>query len=225
MLKMIHDLDEMLYPTYPDAVNIMCNAGAIAAVQDCGLRRSVAEARAMIDRAIAERPDWMSYLVENGVDEDHLHAAYHKRLDHKLIAPYPSLSKHFSELGDHASHVMLTHSAGEWAARTVEHLALRPWFPDERILSWEKYRALKGTSTKGFEMAAQLLQADPRDITFADDSLKNLKTAKSMGMTTVWTSHGKPLPAGQAPYVDHMVGSIEIFMQQQIALMRKGMKP
>jgi FMN phosphatase YigB (HAD superfamily) len=225
MMKMIHDLDEMLYPTYPDAVNIMCNTAAISAVQDCGLRESVAAARALIDRAIAEKPDWMDYLVERGVDADQLHAAYHRRLDHKLITPYPSLSKYFAELGAQASHVMLTHSADEWAKRTLDHLSLRPWFPDERILAWEKYKALKGQSTKGFEMAANILQAEPRDIVFSDDSLRNLKTAKDMGMTTVWTSHGRPLPAEQAHYVDHVVGNIEIFMQQQIALMRKGMKP
>lgn len=222
MLKMIHDLDEFLYPTYPDAGNIMGDAAAIAAVEDCGLAISVAEARALIDRSYNEHHDWRDLLVsDHKADPDHLHAAYHKRLDHKLIVPYPQLSKSFSDLSGHASHVILTHSAAEWASRTVDHLSLRPWFPDERILAWEKYKALKSFSTKGFEMAARLLDADPREVTFGDDSLRNLKTAKDMGMTTIWASHGKPLPAGQAHYVDHIVGNIDIFMQQQVALIGK----
>jgi len=221
MLKIIHDLDDMLYPSFPDAENIKNSAAAVAAIQDCGLKADFAAAHDMIVRSLEERHDWMAALIEKGIDPDQLHAAYHRRLDHTVITPYPNLSKHFSTLGEEASHVLLTHSDADWSGRVIDHIGLRPWFPDDRILGWEKYKALKGTSTKGFEMAANILQADHRDIMFADDSLRNLKTAKSMGMTTVWTSHGKPLPAGHAQYVDYMVGNIEIFMQQQIALMRR----
>lgn len=225
MLRMIHDLDDFLYPAFPDAMNIMGNAAAAAAVEDCGLKVSVAYARLLIDRAIKNNFDWMTYLEQEGVDLDQLHDAYHKRLDQKLIKPYASLSKYFAELGSQASHVMLTHSNADWAGRAVDHIGLRPWFPENRILTWEKYKASKASSVKGFEMAANMLEADPREITFGDDNLRNLKTAKEMGMTTVWASHGRPLPAGQKQYVDHMVGNVEIFLQQQIAVTRKGMKP
>ncbi len=224
MLKMIHDLDEMLYPLYPDGVDIMCHAGAVAAVEDCGLPVTVAEARAMIDRALAERQvDWMFYLLERGSTSDQLHAAYHKRLDHTLIQPYPSLSKYFAALGDQATHVMLTHSAHEWAVRTVEHIHLRPWFPDDRILAWEKYKAHKSASTKGFEMALEKLGAARADqAVFADDSATNLVIAKKMGITTVWVSHARSLPAEQAAHVDQVVENIEIFMEQQVALLGKA---
>jgi len=223
MLNMIHDLDEMLYPAYPGAHDIMGNAGAAAAIEDCGVALAFAAARALIDRSYAERIDWRDLLVEeHGVDADHLHAAYHKRLDHRLITPYPNLSQYFEALGAQASHVMLTHSAAEWAVRTVDHISLRPWFPDERILSWEKYKAHKGVSTRGFEMALEKLGGvDPRDAVFGDDSLRNLATAKAMGLTTVWTSHGQALPPGHSRTVDHVVENIEIFMKQQVSQMTR----
>ncbi len=222
MLNMIHDLDEMLYPTIPDAVNILGDAGAAAAIQDCDVKAPFAVVRALIDRSYDERHDWRELLVEQfGVDPEYLHAAYHKRLDHKIITPYPNLSQHFAALGNQASHVVLTHSSEEWATRTIEHIQLRPWFPDDRILAWEKYRASKGISTHGFELALQTLGGvDPRDAVFGDDSLRNLVTAKKMGLTTVWTSHGRSLPPEHIRHVDHVVENIEIFMQQQIALMK-----
>ena len=221
MLNMIHDLDEMLYPAYPGAHDIMGDAAANAAVEDCGVAVTFAQARVLIDKSFAERNDWRDLLVEaHGIDADLLHAAYHKRLDHRLITPYPNLSQCFAALGARASHVILTHSAAEWAMRTVDHLSLRPWFPDERILSWEKYKAHKGVSTRGFEMALETLGGvDPRAAVFADDGLRNLATAKAMGLTTVWTSHGKTLPQGHARDVDHVVENIEVFMRQQVALL------
>jgi putative hydrolase of the HAD superfamily len=213
----------MLYPLYPDGVDIMCQAGAMAAVEDCGLPVTVAEARAMINRALAESQlDWMVYLLEYGSTSDQLHAAYHKRLDHTLIQPYPSLSKYFMALGDQAAHVMLTHSAHEWAVRTIEHIQLRPWFPDERILAWEQYKAHKSHSTKGFEMALEKLGVTRADqVVFADDSAVNLVIAKKMGITTVWVSHARALPAEQSVHVDHVVKNIEVFMKQQVALLGK----
>lgn len=222
MLKMIHDLDNMLYPDYPDAYNIMNDAGALAAVHDCQLRITVAQARAMIDEAIATRPGWLDILVENGLDTDQFMAAYHQRLDHKVITPYPTLTQKFNELNGHADHVVLTHSNADWAGRAIDHIALRPWLPEERVLSWEHYKEWKSSSTKGFEMAAQLLQADPKDIVFADDSLRNLKIAKSMGMTTVWTSHGRVMPAEHARNVDHAVENIEVFLGQQVECFKKA---
>ncbi len=221
MLKMIHDLDNMLYPDYPDAFNIMNDAGAAAAVHDCQLKISVAEARAMIDKAISTRPGWLDILIENGLDADQFMVAYHKRLDHKVITPYPTLTQKFNELNGHADHVVLTHSNADWAGRAIDHIALRPWLPEHRVLSWEKYKEWKSAGTRGFEMAAHLLQADPKDIVFADDSLRNLKTAKSMGMTTVWTSHGRALPAENAQYVDHNVETIEVFLGQQVDRFKK----
>lgn len=221
MLKMIHDLDNMLYPDYPDAFNIMNDAGALTAVHDCQLKISVAEARKMIDDAIATRPGWLDILIENGLDAEQFMDAYHKRLDHKVIQPYPTLSQTFNALNGHADHVVLTHSNADWAGRAIDHIALRPWLPEDRVLSWEKYKEWKSVSTRGFEMAAQLLQADHKDIVFADDSLRNLKTAKSMGMTTVWTSHGRPMPAAHASSVDHVVENIDVFLQQQVQRFKK----
>lgn len=222
MLKMIHDLDEMLYPTYPDAVNIMWNVGAQAAIEKCGLKTSFETARDMIDLAIQEKRNWMAYLVEYGVDPDQFHCEYHANLDHRLIQPYPKLSRYFAALGGHASHVMLTHSAAEWASRTVEHIGLRSWFPEDRILAWEKYKELKSASTKGFEMALEKLDAArPDEAVFADDSIANLVIPSKMGITTVWVSHNRPLPAGMEPHVDHVVESIEVFMKEQVNMLRK----
>lgn len=226
MLKMIHDLDNMLYPDYADAFNIMNDAGALTAVHDCQLKISVAQARLMIDDAIKNRPGWLDILIENGLDADHFMDAYHKRLDHRVITPYPTLTQKFNALNGYADHVVLTHSNADWAGRTIDHIKLRPWLPPERVLSWEHYKEWKSSSIKGFEMAAQLLQADPKDIVFADDSLHNLKTAKSMGMTTVWTSHGRMMPPEHAQNADHVVENIEIFLGQQVDRFKKAaLKP
>ena len=216
MLKMIHDLDNMLYPDFPDAPRIMNNAGAMAAVHDCKLNISVAEAGHLIERALKECPGWLDLLVEKGLDVEAFMGFYHRRLDHTLITPYPDLVSHFNALSGKADHVVLTHSNGEWARRALDHIGLGDHLPDERVLSWEKYKEWKSLSARGFEKAAALLQAEPREIIFSDDSVRNLKTAKAMGITTVWVSHGRSLPAGEAAHVDHCVDNIGVFLRQQI---------
>lgn len=224
MLKMIHDLDNMLYPEYPGAVDDMNMAGALAAVHDCHMKISVAEAKSLIEKAVKECPGWLDLLVQRGLDVEKFMGPYHERLDHLLIQPYPQLTEQFNSLAGQADHVVLTHSNGEWAHRTIKHIGLHQHLPEARVLSWEKYKAWKSVSTTGFEKAAALLQAEPREIIFSDDSVRNLKTAKDMGMTTVWVSHGRNVPAGAAAHIDHCVENITVFLEERIEAL-KGALP
>lgn len=186
MLRLISDLDNFLYPgsTYFDKK--MYEAAADTVIIDFGIAVGKYHVFDMINRGMADHNEWMRYLVEAGVEPDRFHDLYHKRLDHRTLQRYPALADTFQTLGSHASHVLLTHGSVDWALRTLDHLGLRQWYPDERILGWEKYKAHKHSSRKGFEMALALLEVEPPEAHFGDDNIGNLVTAK----TWAWKPFG-----------------------------------
>lgn len=217
----IHDLDDNLQ-RFHQGIGISFNQAATrAAIEDCGLNLPSAEVEDLIQRGYHERHDFTALLVEqHGVDWDKLHYSYNMRVDRALIKPFPHLPDRLTALGTDSVHSMLTHSHICWAKDAVGINRIEPWFPEDRLLTLEVYRETKNLGTRGFDMALERM-GNPKpgqdEIFFTDDALVNLVTAKKMGLTTVWSSHGRPLPPEFAQYVDHVVGDICIFLQQQAA--------
>lgn len=217
----IYDLDDNLQRFRLETAQSFNKAAVRAAIDDCGLSLPEDEVEALIIEGHEKHHDFTILLVErHGIDWDKLHLSYNRRVDRQIIKPATALPGLLRAMGNQAQHCLLTHSHFEWASDCVDIHGIKPWFPANRIVSLEMYKdEPKHKGPKGFHLALDRLGApDLKDTFFSDDTLANLVTAKKMGLTTVWTSHGRPLPAGQSQYVDHMVGSIEIFMQQQIAL-------
>lgn len=216
----IHDLDDNLQRFKPHAEAAMNEACARAAVEDCGVGLGLQDALDLIRESMALRATPFQLLIErHGVDWDSLHLAYNQRVDRGIVNPIPQLPACLAALGSTAAHCILTHSHMLWASDCVDLNNIRPWFPDQRIVTLEMYKEEpKHVGTKGFELALSRLGGpDPKDTVFTDDTPANLVTAKKMGMQTVWSSHGRTLPAAFIAYVDHVAHDACEFLQTQIA--------
>lgn len=221
----IHDLDDNLHHFHQGMGASFNHAATRAAIEDCGVTLSPAEVEELIQRGHAERNDFTSLLVEqHGVDWDTLHHGYNIRVDRAVIKPLPHLPNCLTALGTDSVHSMLTHSHLCWATDAVAISRIEPWFPEDRIVTLEVYRQPKNIGPRGFHIALERM-GNPKpgqdQIIFTDDTLPNLVTAKKMGMQTMWSSHGRSLPAEFASYVDFVSDDICAFLQQQAAPARR----
>lgn len=216
MLYFIHDLDDNLQKFHPNAADVMNMAAAAAAIEDCGLNLTAAEVKDLIEQSIRAGKTYFDVLVDDhGADWLALHQGYNMRVDRAIVKPIPHLPSCMAQFNGHAQHVILTHSHMVWASDCVDINNIRPWFPDDRIIALEMYKEEpKHRGFKGFELALQAIGSpDPKDVIFTDDTAANHVMAKKMGMQTVWSSHGRTLPAAFASAVDHVVDDVTVFMQ------------
>ncbi len=111
----------------------------------------------------------------------------------------PAVRSAIGQAGD--VRAIFTNSPTSYARRVTKVLGIADLFAGCVGLDWFP-RTLK-PDPRAFE-AAEVLAADPRDITLVDDSLLNLIVARGRGWKTVWFS-----PSGEtSPEADHSVRSL-----------------
>ncbi len=74
----------------------------------------------------------------------------------------------------------------------------------DAVYSIENTRYLGKPSMAGFRMLLRKHHLDPARCALVDDMLENLRTAKRLGLATVWVSHEKK----SVPYVDLRISSV-----------------
>jgi len=74
----------------------------------------------------------------------------------------------------------------------------------DAVYSIENTRYLGKPSVAGFRMLLRKHHLDPRRCALVDDMLENLRTAKRLGMATVWVSREKK----SVPYIDLRISSV-----------------
>lgn len=81
-------------------------------------------------------------------------------------------------------------------------IGLARWF--EAVYTIEDARFRGKPAAHGFHLLLRKHDIDPHRCAFLDDSLENLRTAKRLGMSTVWVSRERR----RVSYVDLRVGSV-----------------
>lgn len=76
------------------------------------------------------------------------------------------------------------------------------WF--DAVYTIESTRFQPKPAMQGFHVLLRAHDLDPHRCAFVDDVLENLRTAKRLGMSTVWVSRG----TRRAPFVDQRVASV-----------------
>lgn len=95
-----------------------------------------------------------------------------------------------------------------WAHRVLKHLGLDDIFSDEWIIAKEDYDfQSKCESFLPFEMGLARLGADKQQSIVVEDTVKNLKIAKDMGLKTAVFHHGKP-PVPSPDYIDYSYDNV-----------------
>ena len=203
----VWDLDNTLY-RFNQLFEDACNHIAGRVVRNLGLDMDDEEAKALATKSFNTTGYSMRvFLEEYGLCRDAMHIEFHKHLDEKILERSLALVELF-ERSD-LQHLIVTHGSRSWAERVLDHIELRPFFPDERILGLEDYDfRKKDESTFVFEKAMEMLNCQAHEMLMAEDTVRNLHHPHAMGMTTVLVHHGR-IPKDELPHVHHMVHSAE----------------
>jgi len=101
-----------------------------------------------------------------------------------------------------AEFLRATHQLPELADMVVRTLGVARYF--DAVYSIENTRYLGKPSVAGFRMLLRKHHLAPARCALVDDMLENLRTAKRLGMATVWVSPERR----SVPYVDLRIGSV-----------------
>ncbi len=204
----VWDLDNTLYK-FSDDYLAACNWASAKAFLECGVPLSLEQAYDASWESFRKYHMSGTMLIERyNLDRAQYFKGYHENLDEKAIEHVFALEDHFKK--SPYVHAILSHGSHEWAARALKRIGLQSFFKDEHILGFEEYAFRhKSQHPDGLDMILQRLAMPAAQICFVEDSAKNLKIAKDMGMTTVFVSHSLPVP--DENYIDHIIETPEAF--------------
>lgn len=98
--------------------------------------------------------------------------------------------------------ILYSNAPRHYVDEVVRTLGVARYF--DAVYSIENTRYLGKPSLPGFRMLLRKHHLDPARCALVDDMLENLRTAKRLGMATVWVSREKK----NVPYVDLRISSV-----------------
>ena len=98
--------------------------------------------------------------------------------------------------------IIYSNAPRHYVDEVVRTLGVARYF--DAVYSIESTRYLGKPSVAGFRMLLRKHHLDPRRCALVDDMLENLRTAKRLGLATVWVSSEKK----SVPYVDLRISSV-----------------
>lgn len=189
-LGILWDLDNTLYrldDTIEQAVNLAVAKAAI----NLGADVPVEEAMSLAHQSWLEHRHSAHYFIEHyGFTLADIHHETDRMLAGTLVQKCHETRELFGSLS--LSHALITHAARPWALRTLEHLELRPWFPDQQIFAYEDFEfESKAQSRRSFTTALAAINMTAKDSMMVEDTIDNLRVPHEMGMTTILLHHGQ----------------------------------
>jgi len=98
--------------------------------------------------------------------------------------------------------LIFSNAPRQYVAGVVKALGVARFF--DAVYTIENTRFKPKPSFQGFRVLLRRHHLDPRRCALVDDILENLRTAKRLGMATVWVSGGTKVPS----YVDLRISSV-----------------
>lgn len=197
----VWDLDNTLYRFNSLVIHAFDLAFARVAVES-GAPLTVEEASALARQSYIEHGfGGRVFMDRYGMDRATLHHRYHGYVDEKVIEGCDETRALF-EKSDGLDHILLTHGSRSWADRVLQHIGLRDYFPDDRILALEDYGfRQKNEAPAAFEAALDRLGMDAASTLMVEDTQPNLKIPHGMGMMTAFLDYGAK-PAHTPSFID-----------------------
>ncbi|HZV84367.1 MAG TPA: pyrimidine 5'-nucleotidase [Brevundimonas sp.] len=135
---------------------------------------------------------------------DFLHEVHDVPLDR--LTPDPGLRAALERL--EGPRVVFTNGSAAHARRVVERLDLADLF--DGLFSLEDADLIPKPDPRTFARMAERFGIDPRSAAFFEDTVRNLKPARELGMTTVLV--GPHAPGADAPFADHRTAALGPFL-------------
>ncbi len=129
-------------------------------------------------------------MAENGVDPHHFLGDVHD-IPLERVSPNARLGRLLDRLP--GRRFVFTNGDAPYARRVLEQLGIHERFDDVHDIRANEFRPKP--DPHGYGLLCARFRIDPDAALLADDMIRNLKPAKSLGMTTVWVDNGSELGA------------------------------
>ena len=139
-------------------------------------------------------------MRHHGVNPHHFLSETHAFLEDDMIEVTKRL-KHFLQMLP-GRKCVFTNAPKHYAMRVLDVLGVADFF--ELVFSVESSRFHAKPHVRGFQMLLKTLRVNPSDCVMLEDSLPALKTAKRLGMRTVWVTKKLQKPN----FVNYRINSV-----------------
>ena len=200
----LFDLDNTLYPEESGFMTQVETRMTDFVEKVTGLPRD--EAYALQKKYYAEHGLTLTGLIKNhGTDPKDFFALHHD-LSLEALSQDPELLIALAKLP--GRRLVFTNADDKHAERVMAHLGLTHLFDD--VFHIHSFGYAPKPDPLGFQRMIDAHGMDPKTTAFFEDSVKNLKPAKDLGMTTVLV--GPRALATDAPYVDYKTHKLAPFL-------------
>ncbi len=202
---MIHtilfDLDETLYPP---------QNGVMEQIRILMLRYLRERLHLLPDEAEAlQRHYFQTYgttmrglMINHQIDPEEFLRYVHNVPLHRYLQPNPTLDAVLASLPQQK--IIFTNASREHAERVLDLLGIRRRF--EQIVDVRDIGYESKPLPAAYRRICHLLSVQPEECAIVEDSVRNLRPAKALGMTTVLVAHDCADPDDS---VDHLIRHIE----------------
>lgn len=200
MLTWIFDLDNTLHDArlhiFPHINRAMTEyVGSLLALEEA----AASELRQQYWRAYGAT--LLGLMRHHGVDPDHFLRETHRIDDiERLVRKEPGLRQTLRRM--RGRRIVFSNGPVRYARAVLKALRIGDLFDD--VFSIEHTRYRPKPDAYGFLLLLRRNRLSARQCIMVEDSLPNLRTAKKLGMRTVWLTRTHNAPG----YVDHTVRSV-----------------
>ncbi|HEX5377473.1 MAG TPA: pyrimidine 5'-nucleotidase [Phenylobacterium sp.] len=200
----LFDLDNTLYPEESGFMSQVEGRMTEFVMKVTDLPRD--EAYALQKKYLAEHGLTLGGLMlHHGVDPADFHALFHD-LSLEVLAQDPELLVALAKLP--GRRFIFTNADDRHAERVLSHMGLTHLF--DQVFHIHSFGFAPKPDPLGFQRMIDAHGLDPVATAFFEDSERNLKPAKDLGMTTVLV--GPRARGSEAPFVDHKTHKLAPFL-------------
>lgn len=177
---LILDLDDTLYPRHSGLMDLISERIGRYMVERLGFPPE--EAEALRQRYYAQYGTTLRGLMEEyGIDPEDYLAYVHDVPLEEYLQPDPALDRMLGRIP--LTKVIFTNASEEHARRVIERLGVAHHFPI--ILDVRRLGYLNKPDPEAYRRILQHLGAQGPECIFVDDSPRNLRPARALGMITI----------------------------------------
>ncbi len=156
-----------------------------------------------------------------GLKIEDWHEVYHQELEPHLIESSQVTAAHLAACP--VPWALLSHSNRYWIFKMLRKFGLDAVTPEDRVFALEDVRYhYKMTSDSPYRQVLDRLGARADRTVMVEDSVRNLSTAKKLGMTTVYVTQGYSFDPVQHPEVDLYFDDVPTMLERLKAARATG---
>ena len=206
------DFDGTFYRFSAEFSRHFTEAAAKTAVK-LGAPLTVAEAMPLAAQSYLDHGSSLTYFQKTfGLRVEDCHHAFHEEL-HDFYADTCQVTA--TQLREAPAELaLLSHSNRPWILNMLRKFGLDGVIPESRIFALEDVGFhYKLDSEEPYRRVLDKIGVAAANTVMVEDTSRNLEPAKTLGLTTVYVTQGRPFDPAEHPHVDHVYGDLPEFLK------------